>query len=191
MFSKPALLAAALAGAILLAACGGSSSPGAPSRAAFHNDGLKFSQCMRANGVANFPDPNSSGGIQINRSQNASGGAPITSINGAELNSPAAKAAQAKCQHLLPQPPPLSASQIAQIRAQGLAMAQCMRAHGVPNFPDPDIGAGPGGRGIQVKIGAPGQGPGGGFDPQSPAFQAAVKVCGGKGRGFGFAVKAP
>jgi len=40
-----------------------------------------------------------------------------------------------------------------------LAFARCMRAHGVPKFPDP---------------GSP-IGPGSGFDPGSPNFQAAVK----------------
>ena len=39
-----------------------------------------------------------------------------------------------------------------------LAFARCMRAHGVPKFPDP---------------GGP-IGPGSGFDPGSPSFQAAV-----------------
>lgn len=39
-----------------------------------------------------------------------------------------------------------------------LALARCMRAHGVPKFPDP---------GGQL-------GPGSGADPASPAFQAAI-----------------
>jgi hypothetical protein len=42
-----------------------------------------------------------------------------------------------------------------------LAFAECMRAHGVPNFPDPDGKAG------QL-------GPGSGVDPASQAFQAAI-----------------
>jgi hypothetical protein len=41
------------------------------------------------------------------------------------------------------------------------AFAKCMRAHGVPNFPDP------GGQGGQL-------GPGSGIDPNSPKFTAAV-----------------
>ena len=39
-----------------------------------------------------------------------------------------------------------------------------MRSHGVPNFPDPSHGGG----GIQL---------GSGINPQSPAFQAAQKIC--------------
>ncbi len=49
---------------------------------------------------------------------------------------------------------------------QGLKFANCMRAHGVPNFPDPNSGGG-----IQIPLGS-------GLKPQSPAFQAAQKRCG-------------
>ena len=42
-----------------------------------------------------------------------------------------------------------------------LAFAECMRVHGVPNFPNPN------GKGSQL-------GPGSGIDPTSPAFQAAL-----------------
>lgn len=58
----------------------------------------------------------------------------------------------------------------------GIRVANCMRSHGVPNFPDPSHGGG----GIQL---------GPGINPQSPAFQAAQKICfkllpgGGPGRG--------
>jgi hypothetical protein len=49
--------------------------------------------------------------------------------------------------------------------AAGLKFADCMRSHGVPNFPDPSAGGG-----IQMT-------PGSGIDPQSPAFQAAQNAC--------------
>jgi hypothetical protein len=45
--------------------------------------------------------------------------------------------------------------------AFSLALARCMRAHGVPNFPDPNGQAG------QL-------GPGSGVDPASQAYQAAI-----------------
>jgi hypothetical protein len=48
---------------------------------------------------------------------------------------------------------------------QGLKFADCMRAHGVPNFPDPITGGG-----LQFR-------PGSGIDPSSPAFQAAQSAC--------------
>ena len=43
-----------------------------------------------------------------------------------------------------------------------------MRAHGVPNFPDPSSS------GAQVGLAA-------GIDPESPAFQSAARVCGAGG----------
>jgi hypothetical protein len=47
--------------------------------------------------------------------------------------------------------------------ASGIRFADCMRAHGVPNFPDPSSGGG-----IQIPDGV---------NPQSPAFQAAQSSC--------------
>jgi hypothetical protein len=48
-----------------------------------------------------------------------------------------------------------------------LKFAACMRAHGVPKFPDPQTG--PGG-GMLMRIGRD-------VDPSSPQFQAAQKTC--------------
>ena len=53
-------------------------------------------------------------------------------------------------------------------RSDALAYAQCMRAHGVPAFPDPN---GQGGFAING-------GPGTGLDPGSATFQAAQRTCG-------------
>jgi hypothetical protein len=49
--------------------------------------------------------------------------------------------------------------------SQGVKFAQCMRAHGLTNFPDPGSGGG-----IQLSAGS-------GINPQSPGFQAAQKAC--------------
>jgi hypothetical protein len=49
--------------------------------------------------------------------------------------------------------------------SKGAEAADCMRSHGVPNFPDPGAGGG-----IQV-------GPGSGINPSSPAFRAAASAC--------------
>ena len=48
-----------------------------------------------------------------------------------------------------------------------LELAQCLRSHGVPNFKDPSPGAG-----ILEMLEENSQ-----VDPQSPAFQAALKAC--------------
>lgn len=50
--------------------------------------------------------------------------------------------------------------------ASGLKFSDCMRSHGVPNFPDPSGGGG----GIQISAGS-------GVNPQSPAFQSAQNDC--------------
>jgi hypothetical protein len=48
----------------------------------------------------------------------------------------------------------------------GIKFADCMRSHGVSNFPDP----GSGGGGVKIS-------PSSGINPQSPAFQSAQSAC--------------
>jgi hypothetical protein len=84
---------------------------------------------MRANGVSNFPDPSPGGGFAFHAS-------------GEVVASPTFKAAQAKCQRLMPGPGgPGGPTSSPQEQAQGLAqlrtVAQCMRRHGISDFPDP------------------------------------------------------
>jgi hypothetical protein len=157
--------------AISLSACGGSSAPSkktAPNVASGRsNSMLAMAKCMRANGVPNFPDPSDGGGIQVNQSPNGS-----MTVNGVAVNAPAFQHATNKGQSKLPQGSPTSAAQIAKIRAGALKMANCMRSHGVTNFQDPVVKAGPGGRGIEMSVGSPG------VNQQSPAFERAQRVCG-------------
>ena len=88
--------------------------------------GLAFARCMRANGVPNFPDPSPGGGFAFE--------APVhRRVN---------KGAQAKCRKLLPGggPPCLRVRRrtpSAQTLGKLLKIAECMRTHGVPQFPDP------------------------------------------------------
>src|SRR5579862_5710426 len=164
-----------LASAAVLSACGSSGSNPATVDAAGNSgsgnsaQAIAFSRCMRANGVPNFPD-SPGGGIRIQKSD-SSGSGPSLSINGVPVNAPAFQHAMSKCQRYAPQGGSLTPQQVARIRANALAMARCMRTHGVPNFPDPIVTTGPGGHGIGIRIG----GPGSGLDPSSPAFQAASK----------------
>lgn len=168
---------AALCAGILVAACGGSSTPARS--ASLSGSAVKFAGCMRTHGVPDFPDPSQAGGggTQINESQSSS--ANSISVDGVTLNvsAPAFQKAMSECAKDQPQGPALSAAQIAKIRASALAMAKCMRSHGVPNFPDPDVGTGPSGRGVAVKIGASAAGGAGSLNPQSPAFQQAASTC--------------
>ena len=165
-----------LAGAGLsLTACGGTSSPGAggstsPSDAAASNSkSLQFAQCMRAHGVSNFPDsPSGTGGhidLRVQQTPNS------TSVNGVEVNGPAFRSAMNACRSYLPNGGHPTAAQTAKAKAQALAMSQCMRSHGVPNFPDPHFGTTPNG-GVGIDIG------GSGINFNSPAFQNASKECG-------------
>jgi len=86
---------------------------------------LAYSRCMREHGVPTFPDPNSSGEI------------PKVSLR--EVDLPQFKAAEKACQHLLPPgtddmfPP----GEVQQLLIGMLRFSQCMRSHGVPNWPDP------------------------------------------------------
>lgn len=73
--------------------------------------------------------------------------------------------AQAICRKLLPnaiQTP--TAAQSARMLALLLQFAECMRAHGLPNFPDPTA------NGIRIAQNS-------GIDPQSPQYQAAQQAC--------------
>jgi hypothetical protein len=120
---------AALACAVVLAACGSSApssaaasgGPNPAARAGF----LKFAQCMRSHGLPSFPDPGANGGIQIN--------------NGLNPQSPQFKSAQAACTKLLPGGGPRSAHPTSQAIAQTLHISQCMRRDGVSGFPDPTL----------------------------------------------------
>lgn len=105
---------------------GSSSSPASPTQ--LQQDALSYAQCMRANGLPNFPDPQSGGGFLFQAGA------------GIDPSSPAFKAARTKCQKLLPTvglAPGSTTHPTAQWLAHMVKIAQCMRRHGVPGFPDP------------------------------------------------------
>lgn len=174
-----ALLLAALGG--LAAGCGGASGPSvaqisttttstSASAASAKPDPAAFSRCMRAHGVPRFPDPTSNGDLQLR----------VGPGTGIDPQSATFRAAQRACQHFMPTRTPSPAQQKAALDA-ALKFSACMRAHGLPKFPDPQA---VGGGGIRLGIRA-----GQGLDPNSPLFQAAQKACakyqpGGKGGGF-------
>jgi hypothetical protein len=129
---------------------------------------------MRANGLTHFPDPSQGpggGGIGFPGGLIVSIGGAIT-VNGVTFSGPALKQASQACKTYLPPsgpPPSISAAE----KRQLLKLAECMRANGAPNFPDPGSIVG-GSDGAKQKA-IP--------DSNSPAFQHAVQVC-GKGRGL-------
>jgi hypothetical protein len=124
---------------------------------------LAYSQCMRAHGITDFPDPQAGAGGGY--------GLQIRVHPGSDLdpNSPKFQAAQTTCQSLMPAPKPGQAGNQEANKQQALAFSQCMRAHGVTNFPDPQFNSNGG-----VTLGG---GPNSGIDPNSPTFQAAQQAC--------------
>lgn len=157
--------------ALALAACGGSAKTQTTvSRGA--GIGLKFADCMRAHGVTNFPDPSGSGGgfkIQINIG------------SGVNPQSPAFQAAQIACRSILPFGGPGGGHPSERNRLAMLHVAQCMRAHGLTNFPDPTTTPPtPGSGGLASLV----LGRGGVFlvlpasiSTGSPAFTQAARAC--------------
>ena len=150
---------AAVALVALISACGskapaatGTGSSGSNNTATNLQQAVKFSQCMRANGVSGFPDPSASGQLTIDGV-----------VNGSSLNpnTPAFQQALSACKDLEP-PGFMGTERTAQQQEAALKFAQCMRANGVPDFPDPT----PEGPIIDVK-GA----------NSIPGFQAAKDKC--------------
>lgn len=152
------MLAVAAGVALLATACGGGgTSTDAASPGTSHNvssaysKALAYSQCVRSHGVPNFPDPTiSDGNIGLNLGNNAG------------VSQSALQAAENACQSLSPVHT-LTGAQQAQNTAEALKWAQCIRKHGVPDFPDP---SGNGSFSLPS-----------GFNTQSAAFQAAQNAC--------------
>lgn len=184
--------AALLSVGLALAGCGGSSSPtvahlssgkspssgaegsgpSSESPASLGQAALAYAKCMRASGVPDFPDPNPGGGFVFHASRGL-------------ISSPTFKAAQAKCQKLMPGGGPAGPGApthpSAQTLARFLKIARCMRKHGVSDFPDPRTsvppGAFPGRGGVisnieEVIFIFPAT-----IDQQSPAFTQAAAAC--------------
>jgi hypothetical protein len=125
--------------ALLAAGCGGGGSPGVASVATSttaatttttQNGLVAFSQCMRSNGMPDFPDP-----------QRFVGGNVKLTIHQLVGNSPHFQAALGACSHLLPTNGGSDSQETAQQQrtrlADALSFARCMRNHGVARFPDP------------------------------------------------------
>lgn len=113
---------------------------------------LKFSQCMREQGMTWFPDPEpDSGGLQIKVPQGT---------DKAKMD-----AAMTACKKWAPdggERGPADPKQLEQARQ----MAQCMRDNGVPNFPDPDADGNMRLDGRKIGVG-----------PGDPTFDKAERAC--------------
>jgi hypothetical protein len=99
---------------------------------------LAYSSCMRSHGVLNYPDPASDGQL------------PKADAHALGVSTAQYEAAQTTCQPLLPNNDSTSLTQclmtgdcppavVQQALNEGRTFAQCMRSHGVQNWPDPTI----------------------------------------------------
>ncbi|MBO9534052.1 MAG: hypothetical protein J7513_13860 [Solirubrobacteraceae bacterium] len=139
----------ALTAALILAiaGCGGASGSGSASGGSPTNDAksataepattkkatsargkaVQFAECMRAQGIADFPDPDASGGLTI---ENVANDSTI------DTDGPAWIQALEACRDLQPAGFTGSRRSPEQQKA-AVAFAQCVREHGVADFPDP------------------------------------------------------
>ncbi len=154
---------------LLLAACGGTSS--SSTTAAGQSRGsldaqaqqamLRFTGCMRNNGVPGFQDP----AIAGNKAELAPGTA----------HSPAFLAAYQTCRNLMPAGSPNDTAGHSPAQKAGeLAFARCLRSHGFPSFPDPTTN----GELTHEMLAAAG------INLHQPAVLPAADACVGASHGF-------
>ncbi len=148
--------------AALAAGCGSSPSH-IPAHTANNPGGQAFAyaRCIRAHGVADFPDPKvttTPGGGSVGIAMMAP-----SSIG----NSPAFKAAQKACQGILPGPGSAHSDGNGPSKQVLLAFAGCLRRHGISGFPDPNA---QGQLAAQTIAAA-------GVNIHTPQFLAAGKAC--------------
>ncbi|MGP0037768.1 MAG: hypothetical protein ACLP4R_24835 [Solirubrobacteraceae bacterium] len=149
----------------LLAGCGGAAHASSPSKVM--SAALGYANCMRSHGVPDFPDPNSQGEFQLHSIfENG------RTTQGEDLipSSPAFQGAERACGAFGSAGRQVTAAQEDRAFEQELQAAVCMRANGVPGYPDPKL--------IDGSIDQEFNGK---FNPNAPAFQRAAGKCGKPG----------
>jgi hypothetical protein len=166
---RAAALAGLLAGAAVLGtACSGGSHSSGPDTSAAQRTAKTmdlFARCMRGHGQPDFYYANPQ---SVSKSATAAfsvgEGYMVTGVN---PQSPQFRTALASCKHLLP---PAAARTLTPEQLSGdVKFAQCMRAHGFPAYPDPDVQ-----NGQVIDKPLPDS-----IDTSSPQFLAAEKTCDG------------
>ena len=134
---------------LLLAACSQSSKNGGTSAAPPDRveAARAYAQCIRDNGVPDFPDPDPDGQLRGPAHE--------------KQNGPKFKAAQEKCRNLAPggeheRSDPATVEQMRKF-------SQCMRDNGLPDFPDPDPDGRLRGQGHEQQ--------------DNPTYRAAMEAC--------------
>ncbi|MBV9607277.1 MAG: hypothetical protein JO027_19330 [Solirubrobacterales bacterium] len=131
---RPRAGLALIATVALISGCG-SSAPAqsasgngaAGNTAAGAQQAVRFAECMRSNGVSQFPDPDASGKLTIDAVANGSS---------VDTSAPAFTQALSACKALEPAGFTGTKRSPAQ-QSAGLRFAQCIRNNGVKDFPDP------------------------------------------------------
>lgn len=118
-------------------------------------EALAYSECMRDNGVPDFPDPEEQG----------EGGISLGLPEGMDPESEEFKAAAEACEDLQPGPDE-NATIDPEVYEALVEYSECMRENGIADFPDPTEGGGIMMNGDDMS-----------FDPQSEEFQAAQEAC--------------
>jgi len=95
-------------------------SSGANTKLSAHEKAVKFAECLRANGVPHFPDPDPKGDTNF----------------GVDVTREVWLKAVDACKAVKP-PGALSSTRTPKEQSASLRFAQCVRDHGVKDFPDP------------------------------------------------------
>src|SRR5439155_7544305 len=98
----------------------GTASSGANTKLTARDEAVKFAECIRAHGVSDFPDPDAKNEFQY----------------GVSVSPAVWKQATTACKALQP-PGTLSGKRTPKQQSASLRFAQCVRDHGVKDFPDP------------------------------------------------------
>jgi hypothetical protein len=103
----------------------------------------------------------------------------IGSSSGINPQAPSFRAAQQSCQHLMPNGRQPSAQASAQAKARLLETSECMRAHGITDFPDPRTSAPSNPAGYSAIIGTNGAflAIPNSINTKSSAFEQAAATC--------------
>ena len=132
--TRPSPAALALIALVALISGCGSSAPaetgtgsGGNNTAANAQKAVKFAECMRSNGVSQFPDPGASGKLTIDAVANGSS---------LDTSTPAFKQAISACKDVEPAGF-MGSKRSSQQQQAALRFAQCIRENGVKDFPDP------------------------------------------------------
>jgi hypothetical protein len=170
-------------GALAVAGCGSSSPPAStvahigPARtattladtggllgsgiASHYQQLVRFTECLRAHGEPNVPDPTDNG--------HAVG----LTLSGVDTHSPQFQRAARACARYAP-PGIAGTASPARLRVELDAFAACMRSHGLPTYADPKFSSSTNSSGqhkMAVEIGGPG------INPRSPQYARALQAC--------------